>query len=245
MLKEQQVNSLAVTNPLPYGCSSSHCHDYHISAVDVNNTSRQNITRFCKNCQRNYHTLQFCRKKIYDGEAKGAQSRANEKKKVTFTNDYNKRKGPGFGSQQNYQPSHQDRTSPITRGITNSLTKTSTEGDLTKEIIRMITGTEITLSSRTTSITTTITLQVLDPLLLILMYGTIPPILEIDQVARITLVQDHKARILSTKGISQPTITGSQTPYSSSTKRDRDKKELVQNRSILQTAKVSATRQRE
>ena len=105
MLKEQQVSSLAVTNPLSYGCSSSYCHDYHISAVDVNNTSRQNITRLCKFCQRNGHTLQYCRKKIYDDEAKRAQSRANEEKKVTFTNDYNKRKGLGFGSQQNYQPS--------------------------------------------------------------------------------------------------------------------------------------------
>ena len=105
MLKEQQVNSLAVTNSLPYGCPSSHWHDYHVSAVDVNNTSRQNITRFCKYCQRNGHTLQYCRKKTYDDEAKRAQLRATEEKKVTFTNDYNKRKGPGFGSQQNYQSS--------------------------------------------------------------------------------------------------------------------------------------------
>ena len=115
---------------------------------------------------------------------------------------------------------HQDRTSRILRGITNSLTKTLTEGDLTKEIIGMITGTGTTLSSRTTSITsvaTAITLQVIDRLLLILIYETIPNILEIDQIARITSGHYHETQILSTIGISQ-TTTISQTPYNSSTK---------------------------
>ena len=183
MLKEQQVSSLAVANPLSYGCSSSYCHDYHISAVDVNNTSRQNTTRFCKDCQRNGHTLQYCRKKIYDDEAKRAQSRANEKK-VNSTNDYNKRKGPGFGSQQNYQPSPRPNFTNNQRNNQQSdyRTKTSIEADLTRETIEMITGTEISLNSRTTSTTstaTTITLQVADRLLLILTCETILPILEI------------------------------------------------------------------
>ena len=82
---------------------------------------------------------------------------------------------------------HQDRTSLIIRGITNSLTKTSTEADLTRETIEMITGTEIILSSRTTSTTsiaTTITFQVVDRLPLILICETIPPILEIGQMAQ-------------------------------------------------------------
>ena len=233
MLKEQQISSLAVANPLSYGCSPSHCHDYHISAVDVNNTSRQNITRFCKYCQRNGHTLQYCRKKIYDDEAKRAQSRANEEKKVTFTNDYNKRKGPGFGSQHNYQPSSRPNFTNNQRNNQQS-NQNLIEADLTRETTEMITGTEITLNSRTTStisIATTITLQVVGRLLLILICETILPILEIGQIARITSVPDHKTQIPSTIGISQPTITVSQTPYSSLTKKDRT--ESVQSHSTL------------
>ena len=81
----------------------------------------------------------------------------------------------------------------------------------------MITGTGISLSRRTTSITsitTTITLQVLDRLLLILIYETVPPVLEIDQIARITSVHDQKTQVLSTTKMSQQTTTISQTPYS-------------------------------
>ena len=126
---------------------------------------------------------------------------------------------------------HQDRTSLIIRGITTSLTKTSTEADLTRETIEMITGIEITLSSwttSTTSIATTIILQVVDRLLLILICETELPILEIGQIARITSAHNHKTQILSTIGSSQLTITVSQTPYSSSTKKDRT--ELLQSR---------------
>ena len=129
---------------------------------------------------------------------------------------------------------HQDRTSPIIKEATNSRTKTSTEADLTKETIEMKTGTEIILSSRTTSTTSmaiTITLQVVDQLLLVPICETIHPILEIGQIARITSVHDHKTQILSTTEISQPTITVSQTPYSSLTKKDRTV--LVQSRSTL------------
>ena len=129
---------------------------------------------------------------------------------------------------------HQDRTSLIIRGITNSPSKTSTEADLTRETIEMITGIEIILSSRrtsTTSIATTITLQAVDRLLLILICETKLSILEIGQIARITSVHYQKTQILSTIGISQPTITVSQTPYSSLTKKDRT--ESVQSRSIL------------
>ena len=60
-------------------------------------------------------------KKIYDDEAKRAQSRANEEKKVFFTNDYNKRKGPDLDHKKIISP-RQDRTSLIIREITNSLT---------------------------------------------------------------------------------------------------------------------------
>ena len=140
---------------------------------------------------------------------------------------------PDLGHNKIISP-YQDRTALIIRVITNSLTKTSTEADLTRETIEMITGTEITLNSRTTSTTsiaTTITLQVVDRLLLIRICETILPILEVGQIARITSVHDHQTQILSTIGTSQPTITVSQTPYSSLTKKDRTK--LVQSCSIL------------
>ena len=140
---------------------------------------------------------------------------------------------PDLGHNKIISP-HQDRTSLIITGITNSLTKTSIEADLTRETIEMITGTEITLNSRTTStisIATTITLQVVNRLLLILICETILPILEIGQIARITSVHDHKTQIPSTIGIPQPTITVSQTPYSSLTKKDGT--ESVQSHSIL------------
>ena len=129
---------------------------------------------------------------------------------------------------------HQERTSRITKGITNSLIKTSTEGDLTMKIIEMIIGIEIFLSSRTTSvpsITTTISLQVVDRPFLILIYEPIPPTMEIYQIAHITSMHDRKTQILSTSGTSPPTTTVSQTPYSSLT--TKDKTELVQYRSIL------------
>ena len=104
MLKEQQISSINPPYNPGYGYQNNYNPNYEISAVDINNTSRQNATRFCKYCQRNGHTIQYCRKKMHDDETRRIQSRNNEEKKVTFTNDYNKRKGPGFGSQQNNQP---------------------------------------------------------------------------------------------------------------------------------------------
>ena len=92
-LREQQVNALIQTNT---------------RTNDVNTKSRQNATRFCHYCRRNGHTLQYCRTKAFDDKRKRQYNRENQQKKPTFTNDYNKRKGPIFGS-QNYHNSNSKR----------------------------------------------------------------------------------------------------------------------------------------
>ena len=66
--------------------------------VDPNQKGRQNATRFCGYCRTNGHTPSFCRKKIRDEEIKKFQNEATAEKKVTFTQDYNKRRGPSHGS---------------------------------------------------------------------------------------------------------------------------------------------------
>ena len=66
--------------------------------VDPNEKGRQNITRFCGNCRTNGHTPSYCRKKIRDEEIKKLQNEATAEKKVTFTQDYNNRRGPSHGS---------------------------------------------------------------------------------------------------------------------------------------------------
>ena len=44
------------------------------------------------------HTPNWCRKKMRDEEVKKVQNEANTERRITFTNDYNKRTGPGHGS---------------------------------------------------------------------------------------------------------------------------------------------------
>ena len=67
-------------------------------SVDPNQKGRQNATRFCGYCRTNGHTPSFCRKKIRDEEIKKLQNEATAEKKVTFTQEYNKRRGPSHGS---------------------------------------------------------------------------------------------------------------------------------------------------
>ena len=62
--------------------------------IDPNQKSRQNVARFCGNCRTNGHTPNYCRKKIRDEEIKKLQYEKN----VTFTQDYNKRRGPSHGA---------------------------------------------------------------------------------------------------------------------------------------------------
>ena len=66
--------------------------------VDPNQKGRQNATRFCGYCRTNGHTPNYSRKKIRDEEIKKLQNEATAEKKVTFTQDYNKRRGPSHGS---------------------------------------------------------------------------------------------------------------------------------------------------
>ena len=66
--------------------------------ADPNQKGRQNATRFCGYCRTNGHTPNYCRKKMRDEEIKKLQNGATAEKKVTFTQDYNKRRGPSHGS---------------------------------------------------------------------------------------------------------------------------------------------------
>ena len=59
--------------------------------VDHNQKTRQNATRFCGYSRTNGHTPNYCRKKIRDEEIKKLQNEATAEKKVTFTQDYNKK----------------------------------------------------------------------------------------------------------------------------------------------------------
>ena len=67
-------------------------------SVHTKQKGRQNATRFCGYCRTNGHTPSFCRKKIRDEEIKKLQNEATAENKVTFTQDYNKRRGPSHGS---------------------------------------------------------------------------------------------------------------------------------------------------
>ena len=82
-LQEHRVNVLE--NPRP---------------PDPNQKGRQNATRFCNYCRTNGHTPIWCRKKIRDEEAKKVQDGMMAEKRVTSTNDFNKRRGPSHGSGQ-------------------------------------------------------------------------------------------------------------------------------------------------
>ena len=66
--------------------------------VEPNQKGRQNATRFCGYCRTNGHAPSFCRKKIRDEEIKKLQNEATAQEKGTFTQDYNKRRGPSHGS---------------------------------------------------------------------------------------------------------------------------------------------------
>ena len=68
--------------------------------ADPNQKGRQNATRFCNYCRTNGHTPNWCRKKIRDEELKRIENERTAEKKVTFTQDYNKKRGPDHGSQQ-------------------------------------------------------------------------------------------------------------------------------------------------
>ena len=67
-------------------------------SIDPNQNGKQNATRFCGYCRTNGHTPKYCRKKIRDEEILRLQNDATAEKKVTFNQNYNKRRGPFHGS---------------------------------------------------------------------------------------------------------------------------------------------------
>ena len=69
-------------------------------SVDANQKARQKATRFCKYCRRNGRTPTRCRKKIKDEELNRIENEITAEKKVTFTQDCNKKRGPDHGSEQ-------------------------------------------------------------------------------------------------------------------------------------------------
>ena len=68
--------------------------------VDPNQKGKQNATRFCIYCRTNGHTSSWCRKQIRDEELKKIKNERTAEKRVTFTQDYIKKRGPSHGSGQ-------------------------------------------------------------------------------------------------------------------------------------------------
>ena len=68
--------------------------------LDPNQKGRQNATRFCNYCRTNGHIPSWCIKKFRDKEIKKLQDGMMAEKRVTLTNDHNKRRGPSHGSGQ-------------------------------------------------------------------------------------------------------------------------------------------------
>ena len=68
--------------------------------MDPNQKGRQNATRFGNYCRTNGHTPSWCRKKIRDEEMKKIKNERTAEKRVTFSQEYNKKRGPIHGSGQ-------------------------------------------------------------------------------------------------------------------------------------------------
>ena len=68
--------------------------------VDPKQKGRQNAIRFCNYCRTNGHTPSWCRKKIRVEELKRIENERTAEKKVTFLQDYDKKRGPDHGSEQ-------------------------------------------------------------------------------------------------------------------------------------------------
>ena len=77
--------------------------------VDPNQKGRQKATRFCGYRRTNGNTPNYCRKKRRDEDIKKLQNEATAGKKVTFTQDYNKKRGPSQGSGSWTRPNDDNR----------------------------------------------------------------------------------------------------------------------------------------
>ena len=85
----------------------SELHEHRVTAVegnsrplDPNQKARKSETRFCNYCSTNGHTPSWCRKEIRDEELKQIESQRTAEKKVTFTQDSNRKQGAVNGSEQ-------------------------------------------------------------------------------------------------------------------------------------------------
>ena len=83
----------------------SELKEHRINALDgnqrpvvPNQKGGRIATRFCGYCRTNGRTLNYYRKKMRDEEIKQMQNEATAEKKITFTQDYNKRRRPSLGS---------------------------------------------------------------------------------------------------------------------------------------------------
>ena len=74
--------------------------EVNLRTVDPNQRRRQNATRFFNYYRKNWHTPSWGRKKIRDEELKRIEKERTAEKKVTFTQDYNKNRGPDHESEQ-------------------------------------------------------------------------------------------------------------------------------------------------
>ena len=123
--------------------------------VHPNQKGRQNATRFCGYCRTNGNTPSWCRKKIRDEQLKRIENERTAEKKVTFTQDYNKKRGPSHGSGQwkntrNFTDRANHFMVKVTRIVgdllseTNSLTEMVEAGkEVTNPTHKTETGTEI------------------------------------------------------------------------------------------------------
>ena len=68
--------------------------------VDPNEKARQIATRFCDHGRTNGFTPSWCRNQIRNEELKLIEDKRTAEKKVIFTQDYNKKRGPDHGSEQ-------------------------------------------------------------------------------------------------------------------------------------------------
>ena len=123
LLKEQQVNALNQANT---------------RTNDVNKKIQTECHTLLSLLQTKRHTLQYCRTKAFDDERKRQYNRENQQKKPTYTNDYNKRKGPNFGS-QNYHNSNSQHNSNSSQRYGNSYSLVSCTIETKISAIRIIT----------------------------------------------------------------------------------------------------------
>ena len=89
----------------------SELREHRVDAVEVNSRTvhpnqkgRQSATRFCSFCRTNRHTPSWCRKKIRDEELKRIENERTAEKKVTFTQNYHKKRIRSWIRAMGYRP---------------------------------------------------------------------------------------------------------------------------------------------